>query len=105
MASLSTWGEAFIPADDIALDGQVHAEAAAPAGTRATAPPNGHSYASRAPSHASCQCLCGFSAGDVAELDAHLLAAFTPADAIGHDGREHVLVPRTEPIPEKAARR
>ena len=34
------------------------------------------------------------SAGDVAGVDAHLLAVFTPADAIGHDGREHVPLPR-----------
>ena len=64
-------GEAFIPSDDTAPDGLLHAEA----------------------SLAECRCLCGFSAGAIAELDVHLLAAFTPADAIGNDGRLHVLRP------------
>lgn len=33
--------------------------------------------------------LCGFTARDIPELDAHFLAVFTPADGIGADGVWH----------------
>jgi hypothetical protein len=33
-------------------------------------------------------CLCG-EGGSAAELDAHFLAVFSPADAIGRDGAKH----------------
>jgi hypothetical protein len=61
----------FTPGDDTAPDGQVHAEAA-----------NGAASAGLA-------CLCGFTAGGIAGLDAHLARAFTPADRIGRDGDRH----------------
>jgi hypothetical protein len=34
-------------------------------------------------------CWCGLAAGTAAELDAHFAAVFTPADAIGCDGKKH----------------
>jgi hypothetical protein len=34
-------------------------------------------------------CLCGYLADSLAGLDAHLLAAFTPADAIDRAGVRH----------------
>ena len=33
-------------------------------------------------------CSCGFS-GTSDEIGAHMLAAFTPANGIGHDGKAH----------------
>jgi hypothetical protein len=33
-------------------------------------------------------CLCG-AGGSAADLDAHFLTVFTPADAIGRDGSKH----------------
>jgi hypothetical protein len=59
----------FIPADDTAPDGQAHAEAAR------TDP-------------ATLTCRCGFT-GDIADFDQHLIDVFTPADAIGLDGKKH----------------
>ena len=67
--------EMFTPDDDAAVDGQRHAEAAG--GTPWPATPVGW------------RCLCGFEAPDIAQLDAHLLAAFTPGDAVGRDGNRH----------------
>jgi hypothetical protein len=69
-------GEVFIPLDDVAPDGRAHAEAA------------------RDTAFGSLACVCGFTpAGALPEcadeLDAHLLAAFTPADGAGLDGRRH----------------
>jgi hypothetical protein len=65
-------GEVFIPADDRAPDGQLHGEAARTAG-------------------AALACLCGYRAPDGTALDAHVLSAFTPLNAIGADGRRHAL--------------
>ena len=58
-------GEMFGAADDVGLDGVVHAEAV--------------------PS----KCLCGLACSDAEELDAHLLAVFTPANTVGRDGVRH----------------
>jgi hypothetical protein len=33
--------------------------------------------------------VCGLAAATAAELDAHFLRVFTPADRIGRDGHEH----------------
>jgi hypothetical protein len=57
-----------VPADGRGNDGLVHAETG-----RLT-------------------CFCGQAAGTVGELDAHLLKACTPADAIGRDGKRHKAV-------------
>jgi hypothetical protein len=65
-------GEMFIPADDMASDGQRHAELHRPA-TDATL----------------WECACGFTTVDMPAFDAHLLAIFTPPDGIGADGRHH----------------
>ena len=63
-------GEVVIPLNDLAPDGQVHAEAAQD---------NGPSAA----------CLCGVTPRTADDLDAHLLAAFTPPDGIGLDRQRH----------------
>jgi len=76
------FGEMFIPDDDTALDGQVHNEAA----RDATIPRD-----TREPLILTCR--CGF-AGTPAVFDHHLLDVFTPADAIGTDGKRHVLAPQ-----------
>lgn len=44
-------------------------------------------------------CLCGFSAQTAKELDAHLLKAVTPADAIGRDGSRHEAIGAQGPLP------
>jgi hypothetical protein len=62
--------EIFAPEDDKGTDGLVHLE-----GER------------------SLTCLCGFAATSPAELDAHFVAIFTPADAIGQDGKKHHPIP------------
>jgi hypothetical protein len=67
--------EMFTPDDDVAADGRRHAEAA-----------NG---TSRPAASAIRTCLCGFEAAGIAQLDAHLLAAFAPSDAVGRDGNRH----------------
>jgi hypothetical protein len=67
--------EMFTPADDVAADGQRHAEAADDASPPAAS--------------ANRKCLCGFEAAGIAQLDAHLLTAFTPDDAVGRDGNRH----------------
>jgi len=59
-------GEWLIPGNDTAEDGRVHAEAA-----RAEQPAPGVLPQPSA-------CLCGFEAATLADLDAHLLAVFTP---------------------------
>jgi hypothetical protein len=68
-------GEMFTPPDDIAPDGQVHTEAASDASDTSTA--------------GALTCRCGFTAGDIGDFDAHLLAAFTPDDHTGLDGVRH----------------
>jgi hypothetical protein len=55
-----------MPDDEKGTDGQVHLE-----GER------------------NLTCLCGLVAAAPAELDAHFAAVFTPADAIGRDGKKH----------------
>jgi hypothetical protein len=63
------FGAEGIPHDDIAPDGQAHAEAAVgPPGQR---------------------CLCGFIAGPGPDLDAHLIAIFTAPGVVGRDGQAH----------------
>jgi hypothetical protein len=42
--------------------------------------------------------MCG-AGGTAAELDAHFLAVFTPADFIGHDGKKHQPVSAGCPDP------
>lgn len=78
-------GEVFIPADDRATDGQLHAEAGrdlAPAARDAPTP--------AAPASVGLACRCGYRVPDGAALDGHILSAFTPPDAIGPDGRQHI---------------
>ena len=72
----------FTPDDDAATDGQRHAEAASDAPWPAT--------------RASWMCLCGFEAGDIAQLDAHFLAVFTPHDAVGRDGNRHTATVKSQ---------
>jgi hypothetical protein len=69
--------EAFTPDDDRAPDGQVHAEAASDTARGVASVPR------------ALACLCGHRAAGIAGLDAHLLAAFTPAHRIGRDGARH----------------
>jgi serine/threonine-protein kinase RsbW len=64
-------GEFYTTDDDVAPDGQAHAEAGG--GT-----PGRH-------------CLCGFTADADASLDDHLLHAFTPDDQVGRDGTRHCV--------------
>jgi hypothetical protein len=73
-------GEVFIPADDRAPDGQLHAEAAR--GTARTA-----SDTARTASDVTC--LCGYRAPDNAALDTHILRTFTPPSRVGLDGQPH----------------
>ena len=74
-------GEVFIPADDRAPDGQLHAEAAS-----ATVPAAGNTVSAASD---ALTCLCGYRAPGSAALDAHILSAFTPPNAIGPDDRQH----------------
>ena len=60
--------EVFAPDDGKGPDGLVHLEG-----------------------EAGLSCMCG-AGGSVADLDAHFLAVFTPADHIGRDGGKHELV-------------
>ena len=73
------FGEMFIPDDDTAPDGQVHNEVA-----RDTAIPRD----TQEPLILTCR--CGFT-GTADAFDRHLLDVFTPADAVGADGKRHVL--------------
>jgi hypothetical protein len=68
-------GEVFIPGDDTAPDGRVHAETA-----------RDGSF----PGLGTLRCTCGFTTGDTATMDGHLLGVFIRADAIGTDGRQHL---------------
>lgn len=68
-------GEAFIPGNDAAPDGQAHAEVARDGD---------------APVSPGRRCACGFAAPDAVALDQHILAALTPADHVGLDGHRHV---------------
>ncbi|HEX3964810.1 MAG TPA: hypothetical protein VHZ03_50565 [Trebonia sp.] len=63
--------EMFAPSDDEDQASQLHAEATPGS------------------------CLCGHTAGSGADLDAHLLAAFTPPDHLGRDGSSHDPVGET----------
>jgi hypothetical protein len=69
-------GEMIVPPDDIAPDGQVHAEAAG--GKRGAGS-----------DQTGARCLCGFTSGTATGLDEHLLAVFTAPGTIGQDGRTH----------------
>ncbi len=71
------FGEMFISADDVAADGQVHAEKA-----------RDKDDASPAPAPLTLTCRCGFTAG-IDGFDQHLLDVFAPADRLGRDGKEH----------------
>ena len=76
-------GGVFIPVhDDIGTDGQAHAELAVDR-VRTAGGPRGTRRVLRL------ACLCGFAAGDAADLDEHLLAVFIPADRIGTDDEKH----------------
>lgn len=68
-------GEMFIPADDVAGDGQRHAELFRPDA-------DGTLW----------ECACGFSTVELRAFDAHLLGAFIPADGIGADGKRHTEI-------------
>jgi hypothetical protein len=57
--------EAFAPDDGMGPDGLVHLEG-----------------------EVSLLCMCG-AGGSAADLDAHFLAVFTPADHVGRDGEKH----------------
>lgn len=70
-------GEVFIPGNDTAPDGLVHAETA-----------RDDSF----PGLGTLRCTCGFATGDIATMDAHLLGVFIRDDAIGVDGRKHLGV-------------
>jgi hypothetical protein len=65
-------GEMFIPADDTAPDGVVHAESALEEPGRA--------------------CLCGAAFGGKDALDAHLLRVFMTDAGPGRDGARHIPV-------------
>ena len=69
------FGEMFIPADDVARDGQVHAEKARDTDSPRETP-------------VTLTCRCGFTS-DIDGFDEHLLAVFAPADHIGLDGKAH----------------
>ena len=69
------FGEMFIPKDDVAPDGQVHAEKA-----RDTTTP--------IPTPATLTCRCGITTS-FDDFDQHLLAVFAPDDRIGLDGHKH----------------
>jgi len=69
-------GEMTIPPDDIAPDGQAHAEAARDKRGSFGADPAG------------ARCLCGFISGTATGLDEHLLAVFTGPSATGSDSHE-----------------
>jgi hypothetical protein len=56
----------FAPDDDTGADGLVHLEG-----------------------EQQLTCTCGLAAATAAELDAHFVAIFTPANGIGHDGKKH----------------
>jgi hypothetical protein len=60
--------EAFTPEDDKRADGLVHLEG-----------------------KQQLTCTCGLAAATTEELDAHFVAVFAPADAIGRDGKRHTI--------------
>ena len=70
-------GEMLIPADDIAPDGQAHAEAARDERGAVGPDPTGY------------RCVCGSTSGTATGLDGHLLAVFTGPGATIQDGRVH----------------
>jgi hypothetical protein len=80
--------EAFLRNDDTGHDGLRHAEAAIDTAA------SGHP-----PSRV--ECLCGFTTASIAELDDHLLRAFTPADQTAEDGTRHSHV-HDRPYPSNA---
>jgi hypothetical protein len=75
-ADLAThFGEMFIPHDDVAPDGQVHAENARDADDSTPVP-------------ATLSCRCGITTS-FDDFDQHLLDVFAPADRVGLDGHKH----------------
>jgi hypothetical protein len=72
---IAHFGEMFIPDDDTAPDGQVHAENA-----RDTTDPT--------PAPGTLTCRCGITT-NFDDFDQHLLDVFAPADRIGLDGQKH----------------
>jgi hypothetical protein len=70
-------GELVIPPDDIAPDGQAHAEAARDKRGAVGADPAGS------------RCVCGFTSASATGLDEHLLAVFTDPATVGRDGQGH----------------
>lgn len=73
-------GEMFIPATDLAPDGQPHAESARDP---------------EAPVPSTLTCLCGY-ASDLDGIDQHLVDVFTPANHLGLDGHHHAPAPTAE---------
>jgi hypothetical protein len=69
------FGEMFIPSDDIAPDGRVHAE-------------NARDTTGPMPAPATLTCRCGVTTS-FGDFDQHLLDVFAPVGRIGHDGRQH----------------
>ena len=74
------FGEMFIPADDVGLDGQVHAEAARDKTSTGPTPP------------ATLTCRCGVTTS-FESFDQLLTDVFTPADRVGLDGQRHAPDP------------
>jgi hypothetical protein len=70
-------GEMVIPLDDIASDGQPHAEAAR------------SEHGALGPDPAGPRCVCGFAADVTTGLDDHLLAVFTEPATLSADDRMH----------------
>jgi hypothetical protein len=75
---IAHFGEMFIPPDDVAPDGQVHAE-------------NAHDMDDTAPAPDSLTCRCGTTTS-FDDFDQHLLDVFAPADRVGHDGQKHAPI-------------
>ena len=72
------FGEMFIPSDDVAPDGQVHAE-------------NARDASNLTPALGPLTCRCGITTS-FSDFDQHLLDVFTPAGRIGLGGHEHAPV-------------
>jgi hypothetical protein len=70
-------GEMVIPLDDIAPDGQPHAEAAR------------DERGAIGPDPAGSRCVCGFTADGTTGLDHHLLAAFTESATLSANSYAH----------------
>jgi hypothetical protein len=71
-------GLSLIPDNDVAPDGQIHAEAATSEPTTEGAPGSGKA------------CTCGFT-GTAPEIDAHILLTFAPDEV--SDSNQHAAIP------------